>query len=512
MLVLHLAEEQLGHNAQNVNRRHDNRSGRQDGEHAVEGVGVLERAEKDGHLGRETTQIRQSQRSQAGNHVAHTQIRHDVHHAAHVADVTRVSAAVNHTDQGKEQGRHQTVREHLQHRTGHRRGIEHEDGEEHHTAVAHTRVSVDILEVGLHTSAQRTIDDAGTREQQENPSQLVGGKRHQIDGDAETAVTSQFHQHTRVEHRHRRGRRGMTIGRPCMEWEHGTQHAEADKCQREQQILPIVRNGIVMCNIQDVHRQGLTSRCRVEIDTNQAEHQEGRATHQHQRQFHRAIVLVTTTPHTNEQVHGNQSNLIEHEHREQVNRDKETEHTRGQQEEPHEELTRHGVHLPRSEDSGEHDERRQQNHHHAHSVDTQSQVNIERGVPHHVAAQDHLVGDSGASRLQEDAHQPSSQHHEHTGTDDCNGPDGLDALIAANGQASKREQRHDHKVNQYIIENFHCISFPFVRPLFRVIHKSWQSLPSTALPTDKYTHRPGCCPTANGGCRRTPNWWCRPAG
>ena len=252
----------------------------------------------------------------------------------------------------------------------------------------------------------------------------------------------------------------MTVGRPSVEREHGTQHAEADERQREQHILPAVGDGIVMGDVQDVHRQRLSLGSRVEVDADQAEHQEGRATHQHQRQLHRTVVLVAAAPHTNQQVHGNQCDLIEHEHREQVDRDKETEHTRGQQEEPHEELTGQRVHLPRGEHTGEHDERRQQDHHYAHAIDTECQVDIERGIPHHVAAQDHLAGVTTGTCVKENLDQHGGEHHENAGTDNGNGPDGLDALVAADGQASKRQQRHDHKVNQYIIEKFHLI-YPF---------------------------------------------------
>ena len=74
----------------------------------------------------------------------------------------------------------------------------------------------------------------------------------------------------------------------------------------------------------DVHRRGTTEI----VDAQDADNQEGRASHQHQRQFHGRVLLMTRAPDANQQIHRNQRHLVEHEHREQVGRDEEAEHTR----------------------------------------------------------------------------------------------------------------------------------------------------------------------------------------
>ena len=292
-----------------------------------------------------------------------------------------MGAAVNHTDEGKEERCHEAVREHLQHGTRHGRLVEHEDGEEHHAAVAHRRVGIDILEVGLHTCAKCAIDDADAREREKYPAQLRCGIGHQEDGDAEAAVASQFHEHAGMEHRHRCGGRSMAVGRPCVEGEHGAKHAEAHKGHREEEELPVVRNGIVVSHLKQIHREGARIGARVEVDAQNTQHEKCRPAHEHERELHSRVVLVARAPHADEQIHGDEGHLIEHEHSEQVDRDEEAEHTCREQKEPHEELTWQRVHLPRGKHTGKHDESREQNHGHRHAVDAKGQFNIKWSIP-----------------------------------------------------------------------------------------------------------------------------------
>ena len=123
VLVLNGAEQELTDNAKDVDRGDNNRSGSNDcesvaeevtvAEHGVVDVGSFERAEEDGHFGNETAKTRQTERSETGNDVTHRKERHDLHQAAHFADVTSVRTTVNHTDEGEEERSHQAVREHL---------------------------------------------------------------------------------------------------------------------------------------------------------------------------------------------------------------------------------------------------------------------------------------------------------------------------------------------------------------------------------------------------------------
>ena len=82
------------------------------------------------------------------------------------------------------------------------------------------------------------------------------------------------------------------------------------------------------------------------VDTQQSENQQSRTSHQHQCKLHGRILLATRTPNTNQQVHRNQSNLVEHEHCEQVGRDEEAKHTCRKQCEPKEVLLCEWLQLP----------------------------------------------------------------------------------------------------------------------------------------------------------------------
>ena len=111
-----------------------------------------------------------------------------------------MGAAVDHTDKGKEEGGHQSVAQHLEHCTGAGGLVEHEDGEEHEATVGHGAIGIDVLEVGLNASGEGTVDNGDTSENQEDPTEFVGGFWHEIHGNAEAAITSQLHQHTSMEH------------------------------------------------------------------------------------------------------------------------------------------------------------------------------------------------------------------------------------------------------------------------------------------------------------------------
>ena len=255
-----------------------------------------------------------------------------------------------------------------------------------------------------------------------------------------------------MEHRHRRGGRSVAVGRPSVEREHGAKHTEAHKCEREQHALPTVGYGIVVGNLKDVHSEAAVG-ARVVVDADDAEHQEGRATHEHQRKLHGRVVLVATAPHANQQIHGDERDLVEHEHGEQVDGYEEAEHACRQQIEPKEELLGQRIDFPRGEHAGKHDEGRKQYHDHRHAIDAKRKVDVERSIPADVGAQKHLAGVASAARLQEVGHQIECHGHKHCGAGERNGTDGFDTLIAAQSQASESEQRHYHKVDQYIIEN-----------------------------------------------------------
>ena len=170
----------------------------------MEQIGVLKRTDEDVHLCYEAREARKTEVGQAGNNIGNGQERHDLHQSSQATHVTCSATVIDHTDDSKEKGCHQTVREHLQNSTCASSLGHHQQSEKHHAAVRHGRVSIDILQVGLHTSGERTINHRDGGKDEEDPRELVSCLGQQIHGNAEAAITSKFHQHTGVEHRHSR--------------------------------------------------------------------------------------------------------------------------------------------------------------------------------------------------------------------------------------------------------------------------------------------------------------------
>ena len=82
----------------------------------------------------------------------------------------------------------------------------------------------------------------------------------------------------------------------------------------------ISRNVIVVRNLKDAH-------CRTaveEVDAHKTQDDEGGTAHKHQGELHGCILLATRTPVANQEVHRDKGNLVEHEHGEEVDGDKET--------------------------------------------------------------------------------------------------------------------------------------------------------------------------------------------
>ena len=145
-----------------------------------------------------------------------------------------------------------------------------------------------------------------------------------------------------MKHGHSRRRTGVTIGRPCVEWEECPKNTETDEDNREEDVLNINWNVVQICYLNDIH--GLCTT--IEEDGQNTYDEQSGATHKHKGELHCCILLGSTTPYTNEQVHRDKRNLIEHEHSEEVDGDKESKDTRRKQYKPEEILLLHRLHLP----------------------------------------------------------------------------------------------------------------------------------------------------------------------
>ena len=114
----------------------------------------------------------------------------------------------------------------------------------------------------------------------------------------------------------------MTVRAPRMEGEQGAQHAKSQEGEWEPDALLFNRYVVQGGYFGEVHRGGAAT----VVDAQDAYQQEGRTAHQHQRQLHGGVFLAARTPYADEQIHRYQGHFIEHEHGEQVDGNKETEH------------------------------------------------------------------------------------------------------------------------------------------------------------------------------------------
>ena len=196
----------------------------------------------------------------------------------------------------------------------------------------------------------------------------------------------------------------MTVGAPCVEREEGSEHTETDEHHGEEHLLQVYGNE-ARCGgyLGDVHRISAAERPVEEVDAQDADDEQCRTAHEHQRQFHGCILFLAAAPHADEQVHGDEGHLVEHEHGEEIDADKEAEHTRAKECKPEEILLGEGFELPRGEGAGEDDDAREEQHDHRDTVDTHRVGDMERCEPHVRSRVEHGIrlGRHGLPKLYE---------------------------------------------------------------------------------------------------------------
>ncbi len=148
-----------------------------------------------------------------------------------------MGAVVDVPHRGKEQGGHDAVGEHLEHRAAdpaHGHGGQAQANQAH---VAHRGIADDVFQIGLGQAHEGAIDDAhrGQDGEQRRPvDEPLGAEVH---AHPQHAVGPQFHQHPGMDHGHRRGRGHVPHRRPGVEGPQARQHPEAEEEQKEAQIL-----------------------------------------------------------------------------------------------------------------------------------------------------------------------------------------------------------------------------------------------------------------------------------
>ena len=144
------------------------------------------------------------------------------------------------------------------------------------------------------------------------------------------------------------------------------------------------------------------------------------------------------TPDTNQEVHGDERHLVEHEHREQVGRDEEAEDTRREQREPKEILLGERFELPRGKGAGEHDDARQQEHDDGDAVDAHAVGNVQGLEPRRTIGEQHLGGIAGTALLDKVNRQPDGKDQQARSTCHHHATHLIDVL----GQPEAKQHQH----------------------------------------------------------------------
>ena len=127
-----------------------------------------------------------------------------------------------------------------------------------------------------------------------------------------------------------------------MEWKEGSKDTEADEDEREEHVLYLGVDVVHGGNLVDVHRCGTTEI----VDAENTDNKQGGSSHKHKGELHGRIFLLAATPHTDQEVHRDEGNLVEHKHGEHVGADEEAIDTGREKGEPKEILLGHRLQLP----------------------------------------------------------------------------------------------------------------------------------------------------------------------
>ena len=231
----------------------------------------------------------------------------------------------------------------------------------------------------------------------------------------------------------------MTVGAPCVEGEHCAENTETYECTAEEEVLPSGIHGVVAGDLKDIPSEFATLGSGVPVDTDETDHEECGAAHEHKGKLHCGVFLAACAPNADEQIHRDERYLIEHEHREDVDGDEEAEHTGREECEPEEEVLGKGGYFPRGESAGEYDDCGKQEHQDGDTVDTDSQMDIERSIPHPASCEEHLVVDAHPAEAEEITAEPDRETQKYDGTGHHNGAYGIHTAVAAYAKSGHHE-------------------------------------------------------------------------
>src|SRR6185312_2267689 len=308
-------------------------------------------------------------------------------HRPERGEVAGMGAFVHHAaDDSEQQAGEDAVGEHLDHRARDADLVERHQAEEDEAHVRDARVADDELEIALHQRDHRTVDDADDREQSEDfppgsETEVVvspgrQAQREESHRDAEAAVRSQLHHHTGEQHGGG-GWRGNVAGRgPGVEGPQAGEDREADEDQRESQHLEVWREVGVGDQVRNRKRVETGSH----VGGDQADQHHSAADEGVEGQLHGAVLFARRTPDCDQEVLGDDDDLVEDEEQEEIEAEEDAVDRADQQQVEGEELFGPVLDVPREENAGNGDDAGQQDEREADAVGSKVVLNAERGI------------------------------------------------------------------------------------------------------------------------------------
>jgi len=192
----HWTEEHAANGDHDICRGDDNGNTCDDSQHPLPAPD----AHEDWEFCDEAREARHTHRDQTADDKANASKRHGFHHAAEFGDLARVRAIIDHASDGKEESRHNTVREHL-HACAHETiMVERGNAQHHESHVGDGGETNHVFHVGLDEGNVSAIDHGDTRKSHDKPSPLFRAFGQKHDAHAQSCECAEFHQHARMEH------------------------------------------------------------------------------------------------------------------------------------------------------------------------------------------------------------------------------------------------------------------------------------------------------------------------
>ena len=198
---------------------------------------------------------------------------------------------------------------------------ERRDAEHHEAHVSHRAERNEALHVGLSQTAKRTIDNADDGEAADPRSPRFSGHGQDRDGNTHEAVGTELQQNCSKDDRALSRRLGMSIGQPCVEWEHRHLDRKSDEHASEDPDLnrPTKQTAVFgeICNVEARFACGHLAR-HLKVERQEGNEHQRRTEHRVQEELERGVLAILATPDTDHEVHRQEHEFEEHEEQDEV--------------------------------------------------------------------------------------------------------------------------------------------------------------------------------------------------